>query len=776
MADNNNMFDIDTDSIHELAAVLKDMQKAAQDINKDMSNSISSMSKFGARARSSVSQVAQSNRQLSLIEKKQMYEMVKRGKDEEARLAKEERQKQVRSTWRTQYRQQRLDEKAAANSERAAEIRAKREALIAKRGKDEEARQRRAQARSDWKAEYRQQRLDAKTYGKSEKAAEIRAKREAILARRAKEEEERQKRIKENTKEWNKGGAIRTAGLGAAVFIFKAAFDELKKQTAELRSLNDKMGGVTGGNTEFIGNSMEAQFSSDVASRARNMLKPTNNAFQGLIDKIKNVSTKFTELSDTMKQAVQIAAQYMTAQTYMQGSQLGISYGQSSRSYIAARMMTLQRMRQLYPNTSDDTLMASEMYETIFKSFIDAMMKGGAVTNTGLSTEGWEGWAFENLGYNPNVDYSEEAKTDARTRYLQELAGLSDQDRAERIKYYKNQERLLKSIAGQLFSFDEVETQQAISMADTMDAVNDFGDDATDELRNQEDLLEELIAKYNLTPLEIANVKRLLEAGLSFKDIDKILFSIRQNGYELRDDVTNSIIDLWKQGYDSSTIAQFIRSLGNASTALDDLADRLRHLGEENDPTVDRVKEAQDARRNEEQRAAREQQQRNQYYQQDSILLSPSQQQQLLDDLHNHNLDSAGRAGTTAAIENGVSGGILSLLGYTGYGTNTNGYATGQRNSSSILGFASGGIGTSKVTGATLFENGPEAVIPLDSDLGKTFMADAIAKANEGATGGDTINVHIDGPVFTENERQLNHWAEQLGDRYVQVKARRGGK
>lgn len=92
-------------------------------------------------------------------------------------------------------------------------------------------------------------------------------------------------------------------------------------------------------------------------------------------------------------------------------------------------------------------------------------------------------------------------------------------------------------------------------------------------------------------------------------------------------------------------------------------------------------------------------------------------------------------------------------------------------------GFATGGIGTSKVTNATLFENGPEAVIPLTSDIGKTFMAESISQALElSYAGGDTINVHIDGPVFTENERQLNHWAEQLGDRYAQVKARRGGK
>lgn len=661
MADNNNMLNVDTEALHELAEVLKDMQRTAHDISSDMSNSISSMSKFSARARSVASEIDRSNKSLS------------------------------RSTTREEWRR--------TNSQQREE-------------------QRRFRLHND-----------------------IQLKRERIEKRQSTEMLERAKREKtrqDNIDKWNKKDTVRSAGLGAALAIFRAAFNELKKQTAELRALNNKMGGVTGASTSYLGASMEAQFNSDVADKAKDTMKAYNNSLKWLTDGFKKAKTSLVEFSDTVKQAAQIAAEYMTAQTYMQGSQLGISYNQSSRSYIAARMMTLQRMRQLYPNTSDDTLMTSEMYETIFKSFIDAMMKGGAITNTGLSTEGWEGWAFENLGYNPNVDYSEEAKTDARTRYLQELAGLSDQDRAERIKYYKNQERLLKSIAGQLFSFDEVETQQAISMADTMDAVNDFGDDATDELRNQEDLLEELIAKYNLTPLEIANVKRLLEAGLSFKDIDKILFSLRQNGYELRDDVTNSIIDLWKQGYDSSTIAQFIRSLSNASTALDDLADRLRHLGEENDPTVDRVKEAQDARRNEEQRAAREQQQR------------------------------------TPTIPETLDLAQDPLLQHSG---NTIGYNFG--NSLQLPGgahFASGGIGTSKVTGATLFENGPEAVIPLDSDLGKTFMADAIARANEDATGGDTINVHIDGPVFTENERQLNHWAEQLGDRYAQVKARRGGK
>lgn len=97
-------------------------------------------------------------------------------------------------------------------------------------------------------------------------------------------------------------------------------------------------------------------------------------------------------------------------------------------------------------------------------------------------------------------------------------------------------------------------------------------------------------------------------------------------------------------------------------------------------------------------------------------------------------------------------------------------------------GFATGGIGTSPVTNATLFENGPEAVIPLTSELGKNFMAESLAKAAE-SSGTDSMvgttninNIHFDGPVFAQDNRQAREWAEYMGDYYTQqVLPRRGG-
>lgn len=130
-----------------------------------------------------------------------------------------------------------------------------------------------------------------------------------------------------------------------------------------------------------------------------------------------------------------------------------------------------------------------------------------------------------------------------------------------------------------------------------------------------------------------------------------------------------------------------------------------------------------------------------------------------------------------AAVGTAMAG--LGLAGAVGAETvGIGSLASGAGALASVRAFATGGIGTSPVTNATLFENGPEAVIPLTSDLGKTFMADAITKAfgsEDKAISNDQITINIDGPTFLQDERAMNKLATEIGDRYAQVKARRGG-
>ena len=86
-------------------------------------------------------------------------------------------------------------------------------------------------------------------------------------------------------------------------------------------------------------------------------------------------------------------------------------------------------------------------------------------------------------------------------------------------------------------------------------------------------------------------------------------------------------------------------------------------------------------------------------------------------------------------------------------------------------GYADGGIGTRQVTGATLFEdNKKEAVIPLESERGIGFMADAMEKAGllAGAgTNGDHIEIHLtlSGINVADNDAQ---W-EEVGMKLAEV-------
>lgn len=148
-------------------------------------------------------------------------------------------------------------------------------------------------------------------------------------------------------------------------------------------------------------------------------------------------------------------------------------------------------------------------------------------------------------------------------------------------------------------------------------------------------------------------------------------------------------------------------------------------------------------------------------------------------------LSGAGSAALSALASKGIAGSAAANALGVGSGVWSTGNLLARlmeiiEHPSVALGgsYATGGIGTSPVTNATLFENGPEAVIPLTSDLGKTFMADAITKAfgsESNTLSQDQITINIDGPTFLQDERAMNKLATEIGDRYAQVKARRGG-
>lgn len=552
-------------------------------------------------------------------------------------------------------------------------------------------------------------------------------------------------------------GTKLTIGFAALSFIVKKINKEYKRQEQHIKNLNQQYGEITGshtgaGFTEGLGGRISAERAAQVAKENYDRVKTANNMFAWLTDGLKKAKTALSDWIAGLSNA-KMVLEAIRDEMLLTLSQSGVGTGTAAETLVTAHEIALQRMKELYPDRSEVNLVSDELYTKIANSVIAAITGGGGVTNTGYTTEGWEGWAFENLGWNPNVDYSDAAQSDARRRYLEMLSGLSDDDRAEQIKYYKNQSRLLKSIAGQLFSFDEVESQQAISMEDTVDATNMYGEDITEKLRNQEELLDELAKKYGLSYEQVQNIRKILtDTGLSLSDIELLLAA----GISFDDDSTATIIDMATSF--GLTAEEIIKAYSMYDNDLSKAAEELRKMAEKGIDVHVYLHDKEGGLQTDSDTTAIEV---------PSATGSGSENyyENLLEEMTDEELKERDPAGWERkhAFES-----------LTGGGTHPAGKELPSFYSPK---FATGGIGTSKITDATLFENGPEAVIPLTTDIGKQFMADAIQTAiGDTNIGGDTINVKIDGPVFTESERQLNKWATEFGDRYAQIKARRGGK
>lgn len=88
-------------------------------------------------------------------------------------------------------------------------------------------------------------------------------------------------------------------------------------------------------------------------------------------------------------------------------------------------------------------------------------------------------------------------------------------------------------------------------------------------------------------------------------------------------------------------------------------------------------------------------------------------------------------------------------------------------------GFAIGGVGTHRVDGATLFENGPEAVIPLSSQEGINYLSNAMKEA--GGTGSNiNVTIELSGINIADNDRQWNEVARNIGERINTIIRREG--
>ena len=230
-------------------------------------------------------------------------------------------------------------------------------------------------------------------------------------------------------------------------------------------------------------------------------------------------------------------------------NQAGISASALQNVEEAAAEIALTAMHQLYPEVDDKLLKVSDEYQATYQTALKAIASGGNIEGTGYSSTGWEGWAFNNLGYMPGVNYSPTAIADARSKYLAEqqriFAETGDMEKVNQfIADSMKQTRILEHMDGSLYAFDEVIKVDAFSNADTIQeatgelmwGIQDATDQATQNARNAEDKLDNIrdysqmtveeIKQLQLTEVEqAAAILQAVDASLLDKvQANKVLF------------------------------------------------------------------------------------------------------------------------------------------------------------------------------------------------------------------------------------------------------------
>lgn len=600
-----------------------------------------------------------------------------------------------------------------------------------------------------------------------ERARKEQEKEEAKAAKERKKEQEAQ------ASKRRKLYAIAKTAITGTIAKLISAGARIAKEFNSMQLTANKMG---------MGSNLSSFYAGTAAdmSRAESGKKGFETAVSWVWGKMKlgfdTLVSKLPFVASTVKDIAQLSKQNTIAAAAENLVGYGIKRGQATAIGTNIEIMAAEYIRKYTGRDKDGNLIsladarADERYSKVAAAFTNLVASGGKydMFNADLATA----WGFEQGKWNPNVQYTDAFMADLRSQYLTEamtkyMSGGSTALADMQNRLAKTQ-KIISTMAGQLFSFDEVESQQAVSMEDTADATNMYGEDITEKLRNQEELLDKLAKKYGLSYEQVQNIRKILtDTGLSLTDIALLLAA----GIRFDDDSTATIIDMATSF--GLTAEEIIKAYNMYDNDLSKAAEELRKMAEKGIDVHIYLHDKEGGLQTDSDTTAAT----GSSHEHETGRGSGSENnyKNLLEEMTDEELKERDPAGWERKhlFESLTDGGthpagkeFPSFYDPSGY-----------KQSGNKLKFATGGIGTSKITDATLFENGPEAVIPLTTDIGKQFMADAIQTAiGDTNIGGDTINVKIDGPVFTESERQLNKWATEFGDRYAQIKARRGGK
>ena len=534
--------------------------------------------------------------------------------------------------------------------------------------------------------------------------------------------------------------------LGAAVSLFAAT---LKNATIVVQKFSRAMNSVAslGKNIKNLDILMGGTVKElTEASAGRGML---STLFGGVGNQIKNFFGKLANaiISDDVKEAL---AKTIRESFILANQSTLIGQGHKSEQANALARLAADAaeiyLRQSTGASLEDIRNADNYQETV-----NEMLK--LITGDGqygmFSTKSWKGWAFEKGYLTPGMNYTQQQEDVMRAEYLGELISIYQRSGADALasleNHYQKVDKRLSLMGQSLYSFDEVEQVAAYTEADTLEELKNFSNGTSSQLDDVESDLQYLAAEYNLTPqqlknikdfmsstgLSVDNIRYLLENGLTFEDPQAVAYlaELVNNGLSTKGivgiqglhDINLNISDDAKrvlESLDKYVLRVELSILSSTKTPLIKPGTVPDHLGIE------------EARENNE----------------------------VIQELEGVVNDALARASK-----------ITSLGGSS--------HSSGGRSSSGGGGtYATGGIGTSRIDNATLFENGPEAVIPLTSNLGVDYMARVMEQVNANNGSSDSFTVNVNGPVFTEDQRQLNYWAEKLGETYDTIKKRRGVK
>lgn len=611
--------------------------------------------------------------------------------------------------------------------------------------------------------------------------------------------------------------ALFGAALAAAVKVTKKFSNSMDKAAAvgkNIEALNGLMGGTVKELTEVQANvnSLTAQF-----GRLGNSIK----VFFG---KIADFLT--SDAFDKLVADANALALQSTAKASLISSGQSNVYAEKISEHITD--LADRYIMKKYGVSLTDAR-GSDAYATTVKGITDAIVRGGAFEL--FNTDLWKAFAYQEGKYTPGLDYTSTTEAQARDELFERLMSIYTTGDADAVAHFQHQltktNKLLEMIGNNLYSFDEVENIAAYTDKEYKEIAS-LNEKSGQQMSKISKEVLDLGNEFGLTVPEMRRIEEFIQRnGVSVQDVKYLL----ENGiYFENDDILNLLNNMYDKGFDVNGIVNLtgLKDINlNSTEGIDKLTEAINNMPRSIVLELNSGKLSEEGAKILESTGVMSKEEITDLTTQNAIIEQlqnaldtygykpefsnkirdlmtqfPEQQDFIIDIL---------KKAIDDLMEQGVSSDDLLYFVQTGLNVALNqaGRATSYRDKQRYLEYynehkwtpfitdeeiydwfddyrpdsrisgggghyATGGIGTDRIDNVTLFENGPEAIIPLTSNLGVDYMARVMEQVNASNGSSDSLTVNFNGPVFTEDQRQLHYWAEKLGETYDTIKKRRG--